>query len=72
MRGEESNGMICSKEELGIPEDMDKHWIWLLDEDIDDLTQSDVGKSMKDNYPWMENTRFEVKNIAITTRPDLT
>lgn len=30
MRGLESNGMICSKNELGIPEDTDQHWIWIL------------------------------------------
>ena len=30
MRWLESNGMICSKEELGIYEDEDKHWIWIL------------------------------------------
>lgn len=72
MRGEESNGMICSKGELGINEDEDQHWIWLLDEDMDDLSVEDKGRSIKDKYPWLENTQFEVKNIAITTRPDLT
>jgi phenylalanyl-tRNA synthetase beta chain len=72
MRGEESNGMICSKGELGINEDEDQHWIWLLDEDLHDLSADDKGKTMKDKYPWMENVQFEVKNIAITTRPDLT
>ena len=44
MRGEESNGMICSKEEIGILEDSDKHNIRILNEDSDDLTQDDVGK----------------------------
>lgn len=72
MRGEESNGMICSKGELGINEDEDQHWIWLLDEDLHDLSADDKGKNMKDKYPWLENVQFEVKNIAITTRPDLT
>ena len=72
MRGEESNGMICSKGELGINEDEDKHWIWILDEDMNELSEEDKGKNMKDKYPWLENVQFEVKNIAITTRPDLT
>ena len=72
MRGEESNGMVCSKGELGINEDEDQHWIWLLDEDLHDLSADDKGKDMKDKYPWLENVQFEVKNIAITTRPDLT
>jgi phenylalanyl-tRNA synthetase beta chain len=72
MRGEESNGMICSKGELGINEDEDQHWIWLLDEDMQDLSSEDKGIHMKDKYPRLENTQFEVKNIAITTRPDLT
>jgi phenylalanyl-tRNA synthetase beta chain len=30
MRWEESNGMICSKKELGFNEDEEFHWIWTL------------------------------------------
>jgi phenylalanyl-tRNA synthetase beta chain len=30
MRGEESNGMICSKREIGFNEDEEYHWIWTL------------------------------------------
>ena len=42
MRGVESNGMICSKEELGINEDMEKHSIWDLKEDLDDISDKDL------------------------------
>jgi len=42
MRGLESNGMICSKEELGILEDMEKHSIWSLTEDLDDISAADI------------------------------
>ena len=30
MRGVDSEGMICSKEELEIQEDLEQHWIWNL------------------------------------------
>ena len=30
LRWEDSNGMICSKEELGIAEDLEEKWIWAL------------------------------------------
>jgi tRNA-binding EMAP/Myf-like protein len=42
MRGIESNGMICSKEELDILEDMDAHGIWDLKEDFDDISDADL------------------------------
>lgn len=42
MRGIESNGMICSKEELGINEDIEKHTIWDLKEDLDDISDKDL------------------------------
>lgn len=42
MRGLESNGMICSKEEIGINEDLDKHNIRSLTEDVDDVSDKDL------------------------------
>jgi phenylalanyl-tRNA synthetase beta chain len=42
MRGIVSNGMICSKEEVGILEDMEKHSIWALTEDLEDISDTDL------------------------------
>jgi tRNA-binding EMAP/Myf-like protein len=42
MRGLDSNGMICSKEELGINEDIEKHNIRDLKEDFDDISDKDI------------------------------
>lgn len=72
MKGIVSNGMICSKEELGILEDTDKHWIWDLQTDFDDLSDKDLWIMMKEKYPRMENFVYEVENKTITNRPDLT
>jgi len=95
MRGLESNGMICSKEEIGINEDMEKHWIWALahkeqgagsksqepvtcnlqpetDFDFDDISDEDLGKPLKEKYPWLEGWVMEVDNKSLTNRPDLT
>ncbi|UFX82637.1 phenylalanine--tRNA ligase subunit beta [Candidatus Absconditicoccus praedator] len=71
MRGLDSAGMICSKEELGINEDTDKHWIWLLDEDIL-VEQSDIGKPLKNVATYLENAIIDVENKTLTNRPDLT
>lgn len=72
MRGLESNGMICSKGELQILEDEDKHWIWLLLEDFDDLSEQDCGTGLGIKYPWLNRQIWEVDNKSITHRPDLT
>lgn len=70
MRGEDSNGMICSKSELGIHEDEDKHRIWDMSQDmVCDPTM--IGKSINEVLPRMTNTMFEVESVAITNRPDL-
>ncbi len=72
MRGVESNWMICSKEELGISEDLDKHWIWILDEDLNTLSKEDLGKKLADEVPFLNNFIFDIDNKTLTNRPDLT
>lgn len=72
MRGEDSNGMICSKGEVGINEDEEMHWIWILDEDLSDLSDADIGTPLGEKYPWMNNAVLDVDNKTVTHRPDLT
>jgi len=72
MRGLESNGMICSKEELGIMEDMEKHSIRDLKEDLDDISDTDLGIPLKEKYSRLESRVMEVDNKSLTNRPDLT
>lgn len=84
MRGLDSNGMICSKHELGIPEDTEQHRIWILQyptdhvcwpedqlPDMHDITDSDLWIPLKEKYPWMENWMITVENKTITHRPDM-
>jgi phenylalanyl-tRNA synthetase beta chain len=79
MRGVESNGMICSKEELGIAEDIWLHGIWILQEgtstnfstDFTDLSDKDLGTAMVTHAPWLENRILDVENKTITHRPDM-
>lgn len=72
MRGEDSNGMICAKVELGINEDADQHGIWILDEDFSDLNSADLWVSLSKKYEWLNNTLLDVDNKTINNRPDLT
>lgn len=72
MRGIESNGMICSKEELDIMEDMEKHSIRNLTEDLDDISDKDIWTKLKDKFPRLETRVMEVDNKSLTNRPDLT
>jgi phenylalanyl-tRNA synthetase beta chain len=54
MRGLDSNGMICSKEEIGINEDMEKHSIRSLTEDLDDVSDKDLGTPIAKKIPRLE------------------
>lgn len=72
MRWLESNGMICSKEELDINEDMDKHAIWSLTEDLEDISDNDLWTPLTEKFPRLENWVMEVDNKSLTNRPDLT
>lgn len=72
MRWIESNGMICSKEELWIQEDLDVHGIWILDEDLNTLSKEDLWKLLTDEVPFLNNFIFDIDNKTLTNRPDLT
>ncbi|MEI6425914.1 MAG: phenylalanine--tRNA ligase subunit beta [Candidatus Absconditabacteria bacterium] len=72
MRGIESNGMICSKEELDILEDMDAHGIWDLKQDFDDISDEDLGTPLENKYPRLNSYVLDVDNKCLTNRPDLT
>lgn len=71
MRGLDSNGMICSKNELWIAEDTDEHWIWLMDKDLE-MKDEYIGKPLVEVFPWLENKVLDVDNKTLTHRPDLT
>ena len=72
LRGVESNGMICSKNELWIPEDTDKPRIWELDKDFDDISDADLWTPLTDKYPRLDSAVIDVDNKWLTNRPDLT
>ena len=71
MRGVDSEGMICSKGELGIDEDKETHWIWDLAQDVE-VSDDDLGMPLSDKFPWLEATVLEVDSKSLTNRPDLT
>jgi len=72
MRGIISNGMICSKEEIWILEDLEKHSIWSLTEDLEDISDADLWTALSAKFPRLENRVMEVDNKSLTNRPDLT
>jgi len=72
MKWIESNGMICSKQELGINEDVELHTIRDLEKDFDDVTNKDLWMPFKIKYPRIESYALDVDSKWLTNRPDLT
>ena len=71
LRGVDSNGMICSKNELWIHEDADKPWIWELEKDLD-VSDEDLWTPLTDKFPWLDSFVLDIDNKWLTNRPDLT
>lgn len=63
IRGEESNGMICSEKELGFSED--HSGVMILPPD------TKLGVPLNELFPEWHDIRFEIDNKSITHRPDL-
>ncbi len=63
IRGEESEGMLCSERELGLSED--HSGIMVLP------AGTKIGASLSEIYPHRADVRFEIDNKSITHRPDL-
>ena len=63
IRGEVSNGMICSEDELGMVEER-QEWIFILPDD------AELGVCMKD-YLCKNDSILEIDNKAINHRPDM-
>ena len=62
IRGQESNGMICSERELGLGDEHDG--IWVLPEDVK------IGTNVAEALEF-DDWVFEIDNKSITHRPDL-
>ncbi len=63
IRGEESEGMLCSERELGLSDD--HSGIMVMPPD------TKLGASLSELYPLRMDVRFEIDNKSITHRPDL-
>jgi phenylalanyl-tRNA synthetase beta chain len=63
IRGEESEGMLCSERELGLSDD--HSGIMVLPPD------TKVGTAFSELYPHRVDVRFDIDNKSITHRPDL-
>lgn len=51
---------------------MEKHSIWSLTEDLEDISDADLGTALSAKFPRLENRVMEVDNKSLTNRPDLT
>lgn len=63
IRGEESEGMLCSERELGLSDD--HSGIMIMPPD------TKLGAPLSELYPHRMDVRFEIDNKSITHRPDL-
>ncbi|MBP7736720.1 MAG: phenylalanine--tRNA ligase subunit beta [Spirochaetes bacterium] len=63
IRGEESEGMLCSERELGLSDD--HSGIMVMPPD------TKLGAPLSELYPLRMDVRFEIDNKSITHRPDL-
>ncbi len=63
IRGEESEGMLCSERELGLSDD--HSGIMILPPD------TKIGVPLSELFPYRVDVRFEIDNKSITHRPDL-
>ena len=59
LRGVDSNGMICSKNELWINEDTDKPRIWELDKDLE-VSDADLGTPLTDKFEWLDSYVLDI------------
>ena len=71
LRGIDSNGMICSKIELGINEDTDQPRIRDLSKDLE-VSDSDLGIPLAEKFERLNSFVLDVDNKGLTKRPDLT
>ena len=71
LRGIDSQGMICSKNELGIQEDTDQPWIWELAKDLE-VSDADLGTPLSQKWERINSIVFDIDNKGLTHRPDLT
>lgn len=72
LRGIDSNGMICSKNELGINEDANEPRIWDLSKDFNDISDADLWCSLTQKYERINSTVLDIDNTGISHTPHLT
>jgi phenylalanyl-tRNA synthetase beta chain len=71
MRWEPSHWMICSKEELWIPEDTTQHWIWTMNYDCPQLDDTHIWMPLSEVLPRLVSWSMDIENKTITHRADL-
>ena len=69
--GVDSNGMICSKSELGIQEDLDVKGIRDITQHVWKNPQKALWTSLYTLLPYIQTRTIDVENKTITHRPDM-